>query len=59
MYTIKIPPKQLENLWKLREFAGQGPIAGQVRRAVEDYIQGQQGELADIEISQTQNAENT
>ena len=49
MYSIKIPPKQLTALWSLREHAGCGPIAAQIRRAIEDYIATQQDEISQIE----------
>jgi len=49
MYSIKIKPEQLSDLWKLREFAGQGSIAGQINRAINTYIQEQNAELIEIE----------
>jgi len=49
MYSIKIKPEQLTDLWKLREFAGQGSIAGQINRAINAYIQQQTAELIEIE----------
>lgn len=49
MYSIKIKPEQLTDLWKLREFAGQGPIASQIHQAISDYIQRQTAELIEIE----------
>jgi len=57
MYSMQIPPKLLTDLWRLREFAGQGPIATQVKRAIETYIAGQKDELSAITISEKMDAE--
>ena len=44
-YLLKIPRTQMESLWKLREFAGRGPIAVQVRKAISDYLNSQEREI--------------
>ncbi|MDP1689486.1 MAG: hypothetical protein Q8L47_05185 [bacterium] len=49
MYTLKIPPKQVTSLWHLREHAGCGSIAAQIRRAIESYIDSQKEEIEHIE----------
>jgi|GEM_PF-3615174 len=57
MYSIKLPPELVTGLWRLREFAGQGPIAAQAKRAIADYIDAQQEELSAILREQPGNIE--
>ena len=38
MYAFKIPKKQLSDLWRLREFCARGPIARQIREAIDGYL---------------------
>lgn len=49
MYNFVIPKKLLEELWRLREYAGRGPIAAQIRKAIDDYISSQREEISQIE----------
>jgi len=37
-YLLKIPHEQMKDLWRLREFAGKGPIVAQARKAISDYL---------------------
>jgi len=41
-YLLRIPKTQMESLWQLREYAGCGPIAVQVREAVRMWIEEQE-----------------
>ena len=58
-YSIKIPPEQLTNLWQLREHAGRGPIAVQVRRAIQNYIDSQREEVLQVEKVLEQEGQDT
>lgn len=42
MYNLTISKEQLSDLWRLREYAGAGPIAQQVRQAVSEYLKFQE-----------------
>jgi len=42
MYNLSIPKEQLSDLWRLREYAGAGPIAQQVKRAISEYLKSQE-----------------
>ena len=55
---MQIPPKLLTDLWRLREFAGQDPIASQVKRAITTYIDEQAEELSAITMNERRDAEN-
>ena len=45
MYKLTIPKGQLVDLWRLREYAAKGPIARQVREAIETYLQRQERKI--------------
>ena len=45
MYKFELPPETLKNLWRLREYCAQGPIARQVREAVQTYIKEQEKKI--------------
>jgi len=45
MYKLTIPKEQLSALWSLREYAGRGAIALQIREAVADYLKSQEKEI--------------
>lgn len=45
MYQIKLEPKQLADLWRLREFCAGGPIAKQVRMAIDAYLKNAEKEI--------------
>lgn len=45
MYNFTIPQKQLTDLWRLREYAGYGPIAHQVRQAVSNWIKSKEEQI--------------
>jgi len=45
MYKLAIPPKELKKLFLLREYCGGGPIARQVRSAVENFILEQEKKI--------------
>jgi len=42
MYNLTIPKEQLSALWRLREYAGAGPIAQQVRQSISEYLKSQE-----------------
>lgn len=42
MYNLIIRKEQLSDLWRLREYAGAGPIAQQVRNAISEYLKSQE-----------------
>lgn len=44
-YLIKIPQEQMKDLWRLREYAGKGPIVMQAREAISDYLRAQEKQL--------------
>ena len=37
-YSPKIPPEMIHNLWILKKYCAEGPIAKQLRAAIEDYL---------------------
>jgi len=41
-YNIPLPRNQMRDLYLLREFAAQGSIIGQVRRAISSYLKSQE-----------------
>lgn len=45
MYTLKVPKEQLSDLWRARQFLGKGPIAAQIRNAVNDYLKQVEREI--------------
>lgn len=45
MYSFKINQKQLADLWRAREYLGKGPMAKQVREAVDRYLRGVEAEI--------------
>lgn len=51
MYNFIIPKQQLEKLWMLREYSGRGPIAAQIRAAINDYVETQKDEIVEIQLS--------
>lgn len=40
-YSPPIPPKLMHNLWILKKYCAEGPIAKQLRAAIEDYLMKQ------------------
>ncbi len=44
-YLIRIPSQQMRALWTLREYAGRGGIALQIREVVARYISDQEKEI--------------
>ncbi len=48
MYSFKIHPEEIHELYRLREFAGKGPISRQARNAIKAYIKKHRVELARI-----------
>jgi len=44
-YSPKIPDEMMHNLWILKRYVAAGPIARQLRTAIEDYLKRQVKEL--------------
>ncbi|MBU6414868.1 hypothetical protein KGQ34_01320 [Patescibacteria group bacterium] len=45
MYTLKVPKEQVSDLWRARQFLGRGPIAAQIKNAVNDYLKQVEKEI--------------
>ncbi|MBU6415344.1 hypothetical protein KGQ34_03870 [Patescibacteria group bacterium] len=45
MYTLKVPKEQLSDLWRARQYLGRGPIAAQIKNAVNDYLKQVEKEI--------------
>jgi len=44
-YKFELPKNMLKDLWRLREYAAQGPIISQVRNAVGNYLKDKEREI--------------
>jgi hypothetical protein len=41
MYSPEIPDNLMHNLWILKRYCAEGPIAKQLRKAIEEYLLNQ------------------
>ena len=45
MYKISLPQEIMKDLWRLREFCGEGPIIQQIKNSVRAHIQNKEREI--------------